>query len=86
MLDAVVETKLGRGEHILLGALAGQLDANSCLVLSDDEQLIRLNRTMETTLASFPDPIFVLNHAGLIELRNPAAEDLSSHGASSLLQ
>src|SRR5258707_9792941 len=25
------------------------------------EKIIRLDRTMETTLASFPDPIFVLN-------------------------
>jgi signal transduction histidine kinase len=42
------------------------------------EQLVRLHRTMETTLASFPDPIFVLNQDGGIELKNPAADDLTA--------
>jgi NtrC-family two-component system sensor histidine kinase KinB len=45
---------------------------------STSEEIVRLHRTMETTLASFPDPIFVLNRAGAIELKNPAAADLSS--------
>src|SRR6266446_9365977 len=40
------------------------------------EKIVRLHRTMETTLASFPDPIFVLNKEGRIELKNPAASDL----------
>lgn len=42
------------------------------------EQIVRIHRTMETTLASFPDPIFVLNKEGAIELKNPAADDLAS--------
>src|SRR5215468_11173877 len=42
------------------------------------EEIIRLHRTMETTLASFPDPIFVLNRKGQIELRNPAAEGFAA--------
>jgi signal transduction histidine kinase len=33
---------------------------------------------METTLASFPDPVFVLNKEGTIELKNPAADGLAS--------
>jgi signal transduction histidine kinase len=33
---------------------------------------------METTLASFPDPIFVLNKEGRIELMNPAATDMAA--------
>jgi signal transduction histidine kinase len=33
---------------------------------------------MESTLASFPDPIFVLNKEGQIELKNPAAEALAA--------
>jgi signal transduction histidine kinase len=37
------------------------------------DEIVRLHRTMETTLASFPDPIFVLNQRGCIELKNPAA-------------
>ena len=41
---------------------------------STSEKIIRLHRTMETTLAAFPDPIFVLGSQGSIELRNPAAE------------
>jgi two-component system, NtrC family, sensor histidine kinase KinB len=45
---------------------------------STTEEIVRLHRTMETTLASFPDPIFVLNRAGQIELKNPAANDLAS--------
>jgi signal transduction histidine kinase len=46
---------------------------------STTEKIVRLHRTMETTLASFPDPIFVLNKDGLIELKNPAADDLESN-------
>jgi two-component system, NtrC family, sensor histidine kinase KinB len=45
---------------------------------STSEQIVRLHRTMETTLASFPDPIFVLDGDGRIELRNPAASELAS--------
>ncbi|MFO1475249.1 MAG: ATP-binding protein [Verrucomicrobiota bacterium] len=42
------------------------------------EEIVRLHRTMEATLASFPDPIFVLNRDGVIELKNPAAEMLAA--------
>jgi signal transduction histidine kinase len=45
---------------------------------STTEQIVRLHRTMETTLASFPDPIFVLNKAGCIELMNPAAAQMAA--------
>jgi signal transduction histidine kinase len=45
---------------------------------STSEKIVRLHYTMETTLASFPDPIFVLNQEGRIELKNPAAEGLIS--------
>jgi signal transduction histidine kinase len=45
---------------------------------STSEEIMRLHRTMETTLASFPDPIFVLNKEGAIELKNPAAQELSA--------
>lgn len=41
-------------------------------------KILNLHRTMETTLASFPDPIFVLNGKGHIDLKNPAAEELAS--------
>src|SRR5439155_4541654 len=44
---------------------------------STTEEIVRLHRTMETTLASFPDPIFVLNKEARVELRNPAASELA---------
>jgi signal transduction histidine kinase len=43
---------------------------------STTEKIVHLHRTMETTLASFPDPIFVLDREGRIELKNPAADGL----------
>jgi signal transduction histidine kinase len=42
------------------------------------EEIIRLHRTMEAMLASFPDPIFVLGRSGDIELKNPAAEEFAA--------
>ncbi|MBI3852604.1 MAG: HAMP domain-containing protein [Verrucomicrobia bacterium] len=42
------------------------------------EKIGRLHRTMESTLATFPDPIFVLDKEGRIELKNPAAEALEA--------
>jgi NtrC-family two-component system sensor histidine kinase KinB len=42
------------------------------------EEIARLHRTMEATLASFPDPIFVLNTQGQIGLTNPAAAELAA--------
>ena len=45
---------------------------------STTDEIVRLHRIMETTLGSFPDPIFVLNREGNIELKNPAAAQLST--------
>ena len=45
---------------------------------STTEKIVALHRTMEATLASFPDPIFVLDKEGHIELKNPAADGLAS--------
>lgn len=44
---------------------------------STSDEIMRLHRTMESTLASFPDPIFVLDRTGRIELRNPAARSFA---------
>jgi signal transduction histidine kinase len=41
------------------------------------EELLRLNMTIRATLASFPDPIFVLNSQGAVEFRNPEADQLA---------
>ena len=44
---------------------------------STTAEIVRLHRTMETTLASFPDPIFVLDRNGRIQLQNPSAQTLA---------
>lgn len=45
---------------------------------STTDEIVRLHRTMETTLASFPDPIFVLDESGRIQLMNPPAQNLAA--------
>jgi NtrC-family two-component system sensor histidine kinase KinB len=40
-------------------------------------ELTRLNTTIRATLASFPDPIFVLNSEGAVEFRNPEGDQLA---------
>lgn len=45
---------------------------------STTEQLIRLHHTMEAALASFSDPVFIMNPQGGIELHNRAAQTLSA--------
>ncbi len=63
-----------------LGELAGAFNRMAAQLRayrqSASEQILRLHRTMETMLASFPDPIFVFNPQGQIDLKNPAAEEL----------
>lgn len=44
---------------------------------ANSEKLQRLHLTVEKTLASFPDPIFVLNASGSVEFRNPAGDMLA---------
>ncbi|HEY0255908.1 MAG TPA: HAMP domain-containing protein, partial [Candidatus Methylacidiphilales bacterium] len=41
------------------------------------DELMRLTMTIRSTLASFPDPIFVLNSLGAVEFRNPEADQLA---------
>ncbi len=41
------------------------------------EELMRLTMTIRSTLASFPDPIFVLNSHGAVEFRNPEGDQLA---------
>lgn len=45
---------------------------------STTEQIVQMHRTMDATLASFPDPVFVLDRDGNIELANPAARELAA--------
>ncbi len=44
---------------------------------STSVELLRLNETIRATLASFPDPVFVLNSEGAVEFRNPAGDQLA---------
>ena len=69
--------------HDELGALAVAFNKMAGLLQEyrrcTTAEIVRLHRTMEATLASFPDPVFVLNKQGEIELRNPAATTLSAN-------
>jgi signal transduction histidine kinase len=40
-------------------------------------RVLRTQRTMEATLTSAPDPLFLVSREGAVEVRNPAAEELS---------
>ncbi len=40
-------------------------------------RVMRTQRTMEATLTSTPDPLFVISRDRVVEVRNPAAEELS---------
>jgi two-component system, NtrC family, sensor histidine kinase KinB len=55
--------------------MAGQLNTYR---QSTTEQIIRLHRTMEAALASFSDPVFIVDRSGRIELKNRAAQELSA--------
>ena len=67
--------------HDELGALAysfNQMAAQLRQYQSNTSvELLRLNETIRATLASFPDPVFVLNSEGSVEFRNPAADQLA---------
>ena len=45
---------------------------------STTEQIVRLHHTMEAALASFSDPVFIMDTDGHIELKNRAAQELSA--------
>ncbi|HEY1793056.1 MAG TPA: ATP-binding protein [Opitutaceae bacterium] len=44
---------------------------------ASDEKVLRTQRTMEATLTSAPEPLFVVSREGDFEVRNPAADELS---------
>lgn len=60
---------------ITFNKMAGQLNTYR---QSTTEQIIRLHRTMESALASFSDPVFIVDRFGRIELKNRAAQELSA--------
>jgi len=63
-----------------LGALAESFNAMAGQLREFDrnmsKKIIRMQRAVDATLASFPDPVFVLNRDGKVELTNPAAVEL----------
>ena len=61
--------ELGRAFNTMAAKLRAYREATLAKVL-------RTQRTMEATLTSAPDPVFVVARDGTIELRNPAAEAL----------
>jgi signal transduction histidine kinase len=56
-------------------AMAGKLRAFRDVTTA---KVLRAQRTMEATLTSTPDPVFVVSKDGEIELKNPAAESLTT--------
>jgi nitrogen fixation/metabolism regulation signal transduction histidine kinase len=62
--------QLARAFNTMAGKLRSYRDATLARVL-------RAQRTMEATLTSAPDPVFVVGRDGTQEVRNPAAEQLA---------
>ena len=62
--------QLARAFNTMAGKLRAYREATLAKVL-------RTQRTMEATLASAPDPVFVVDRDGAIAVRNPAAERLA---------
>jgi NtrC-family two-component system sensor histidine kinase KinB len=64
-----------------LGSLARSFNAMAAHLRSYREatvaRVLRTQRTMEATLTTALEPLFVVSSSGLIEIRNPAAEELS---------
>jgi signal transduction histidine kinase len=70
--------ELARAFNTMAAKLRAYRDATTAKV-------VKAQRTMEATLASTPDPLFVVDRAGAVVVRNPAAELLekqSEFGAS----
>jgi len=67
-------TTLGRAFNTMAAKLRAYHEANAAKVL-------QTQRTMEATLNSTPDPLFVVAHDGRPAVRNPAAESLAASRA-----
>ncbi len=66
--------QLARAFNTMAGRLRAYRDATLARVL-------RVQRTMEATLTSAPDPVFVVGRDGTQEVRNPAAVQLAQNPA-----
>lgn len=74
VVPEVSQDELGRLARTL-NAMAGRLRAYRD---ATQARVVRTQRTMEATLTSAPDPLFVVSKQGSLEVRNPAAEELSA--------
>jgi NtrC-family two-component system sensor histidine kinase KinB len=77
-LDQTVPVMAGDELGELAGSFNRMADQLKVYRQSANEQIVRLHRTMEAALASFSDPVYILDRTGHIELRNRAAELLSA--------
>ena len=76
-----LETNVPEFSRDELGSLARSFNTMAARLREYREatlaRVMRTQRTMEATLTSAPDPLFVVSRKGEIEVRNPAAEELS---------
>lgn len=63
--------ELSRAFNTMAAKLRAYRDATNAKV-------VQAQRTMEATLASTPDPLFIVDRAGAIVVKNPAAETMAS--------
>jgi signal transduction histidine kinase/HAMP domain-containing protein len=77
-LDQTVPVMAGDELGELAGSFNRMADQLKVYRQSANEQIVRLHRTMEAALASFSDPVYILDRSGHIELSNRAAEQLSA--------
>lgn len=73
-----LEHRVVEGQGGELGKLTASLNRMAVQLhdyrRSRDEKIVRLHQFTETTLGAFPDPVFIFNSDGQVELKNPAAE------------
>jgi len=76
-----LDTKVPEFSRDELGSLARSFNTMAAKLRAYREatvaRVMRTQRTMEATLTSAPDPLFVVSRQGEIEVRNPAAAELS---------
>jgi NtrC-family two-component system sensor histidine kinase KinB len=63
--------------RLLAAAMVLALVISGLLAWALAAALTRTQRTMEATLSSTPDPVYVISRAGAVVMRNPAAERLA---------
>jgi NtrC-family two-component system sensor histidine kinase KinB len=76
-----LDTRVPEFSRDELGSLARSFNTMAARLRAYREatlaRVMRTQRTMEATLTSAPDPLFVISREGAFEVRNPAAEVLS---------